>query len=312
MTPNPADAYALRRSAIRARDPRRRKVPVIPPPDQPIRLVIDTDARNEIDDLYAIALALLCPDRLRIQGFIAANYDNDFPGAGPASVEASADAIELLLRHAGMAGRYPIKLGSPPLQYQFEPTESEGVDFIIEQAMQASPQDPLWVLGLGAATNLASAYLKEPAIADRIVAFWHFRTEWPRRCWNFNVWGDVRAVRLIFHSDIPFVLFDTGTHLTCPMEQTARWAEWSPLGRFLHEFRFENPLFQEPTKGFFDLGDTAALVDPSLAAWETVPCPEVAWDLVYEHRNNRGQILRCKAIDRDRTFALLEAKLKGG
>ena len=112
------DAYAARRAAVQQRNPAQRKVPVIPPKDQKLRVIIDTDARNEIDDLWAIALAVRCPDRFQIEGFVAANYDNRNHGAGPASVETSARAIATVLEKAGMAGRFPIKHGSPPLRYQ--------------------------------------------------------------------------------------------------------------------------------------------------------------------------------------------------
>ncbi len=305
------DDYSAQRSAVQARDARKRRVPVIPPATQRMRVIIDTDARNEIDDVWAIALAIRSPNRFQIEGFVAANNDNSNPGGGPDSIATSAQMIETILEKAGQAGRYPVLRGSPPLRYQFEPSESEGVDFIIERAMASTPEDPLWVIGLGASTDIASAYLKEPRIADRINVFWHFRTQWPERCWNFNVYGDTRAARIVFHSDLPFVLFDTGTHLTCPMEQSASWTDLSPLGRFLHEFRFESPGFQQPTKGFYDLGDIAALVDPSLATWEVVDCPEVNWDLAYQFKGTKGKILRCLDIDRDGTFALLESRLKG-
>jgi len=52
------------------------------------------------------------------------------------------------------------------MRYRYEQSESEGVDFIIEKAMQASKEDPLWVIGLGAATDIASAILKEPRIME--------------------------------------------------------------------------------------------------------------------------------------------------
>src|SRR5262249_22100949 len=158
------------------------------------------------------------------------------------------------------------KHGSAPLRYQYEPSPSEGVDFIVEKAMASKPENSLWIVGLGASTDLASAYLKEPRIADRVVVFWHGRTRWPKQCWNFNVIGDVRAARLLFHSDLSFVLFDTGTDLVCPMEQSQRWVQFSSLGKFLHEFRYEQPSYQSPAKGFYDLGDIAALVEPDLAS----------------------------------------------
>jgi purine nucleosidase len=305
------DDYAQHRAEMRQRDSRNRVVPVVPPAYERLRVIIDSDTGNEIDDIWAIALALRCPQRFQIEGFIAANYDNDSPSAGPNSIETSAHLIGEILDRAGMRGKIPIKRGSPPMQYSYEPSESEGVDFIIKTAMASPPDDPLWVIGLGASTDIASAYLKEPRIAEHVVVFWHFRTEWPKRCWNFNVIGDVRAARGVFHSDLSFVLFDTGTNLTCPMEQSARWADFNPLAKYVHEFRHRNKAFESPTKGFFDLGDIAALVDPSLAQWVVVDCPEVNWDLAYQFKGTKGKILRCGKIDRDKTFALFESKLKG-
>jgi len=306
----PANSYRQRREQILQRDPQARKVPTIPPKDKQLRVIIDSDAKNEIDDIWAIALALLAPERFKIEGFVAANFDNTRPEAGPDSIEASRQVIETILQKAGMAGRYPVLRGAPPLRYQYEPSESEGVDFIIEKAMASSPEDPLWVVGLGASTDIASAYLKEPRIAERVIVFWHFRTRWPDKCWNFNVIGDVRAARIVFHSDLSFVLFDTGTHLTCPMSESQQFAAGGALGQYLHQYRFESAWYQNPSKGFYDLGDIAALLDPNLASWETVQCPDVDWDLAYKFNGTKGSILRCYDINRDRTFELFRRKLQ--
>jgi purine nucleosidase len=305
-----AGGYRQRRERILQRDLKARKVPAIPPQGQQIRVIIDSDAKNEIDDTWAIALALLAPERFKIEGFVAANFDNSRPEGGPDSVEASRREIETILQKAGLAGRYPVLRGAPPLRYQYEPSESEGVDFIIDKAMASTPEDPLWVVGLGASTDIASAYLKEPRIAERIVVFWHFRTRWPEKCWNFNVIGDVRAARLVFHSDLAFVLFDTGTHLTCPMSESQQFESCGELGRYLHQYRYESSWYQDPKKGFYDLGDIAALVDPSLASWEVAKCPDVDWDLAYKFNGTKGSILRCYDIHRDRTFELFHRKLQ--
>ena len=68
--------------------------------------------------------------------------------------------------------------------------------------------------------------------------------------------------------------------------------------------------FQQPDKGFFDLGDIAALLDPDIAEWVVELCPEVGPDLAYEFGKPLGKILRCRDIDRDKTFALLYDRLK--
>jgi purine nucleosidase len=283
-----------------------RTVPVIPPKEKQIRVIIDTDAKNEIDDQWAIALAILSPERFKIEGFVAAPYLH----GGLKGVEKSAKEIKLVLDKAGMSGKWPVKRGSHPLQYPNTPSESEGVDFIIRKAMESTPDDPLWVIGLGAATNIASAYLKEPRIADRVVVFWHFRTKWPDKCWNFNVFGDIHAARTVFHSNLPFVLFDTGTHLDCPMSESEKSVRpHGELGRYLHDYRLTSKYFMGEKKGFFDLGDIAGLLDPEIASWEEVACPEVDWDLTYRFKGTRGRILRCFDIDRDKTFKLLYTKL---
>lgn len=290
-------------------DTSHRAAPVIPPKGQPMRVLIDSDAKNEIDDQYAIALAILSPERFVIEGFVGANYDNAHGGTD--GVARSVAEIELVLEKAGMAGRWPVVAGAHPMRYQFEPSEAEGVELIIDRAMAGSPENPLWVVGLGAATDMASAFLKEPRIADRVVAFWHFRSRWPEKCYNFNVIGDVRAARIMFHSPLPFVLFDTGTYLRLPMEESAReLAPYGALGEYLHSYRHASPYFSSPTKGFFDLGDIAALLDPDLACWEETECPEVGWDLDYDFDRPKGHILRCYHVDRDRTFALLYERIQ--
>jgi inosine-uridine nucleoside N-ribohydrolase len=302
--------YKQKRDSILRRDPKLRKVPKIPPKGERIRVIIDTDARNEIDDVWAIALAILSQERFKIEGFVAANFDNSRPETGTDSIEASYKEIKIILEKAGLAGKWPVLRGSHPMRYKYEPSESEGVDFIIKKAMESTPDDPLWIVGLGAATDIASAYLKEPRITERIIVFWHFRTRWPEKCWNFNVIGDVRAARIVFHSDMSFVLFDTGTHLYCPMKESEKFLSCGALGKYLHEYRYKSSYYQRPNKGFFDLGDIAALVDPSLASWEVTKCPDVDWDLAYKFKGTKGKILRCYDIDRDLTYKLFHQKLK--
>jgi purine nucleosidase len=285
-----------------------RVVPQLPPPGERLRVVIDTDAACEIDDLYAIALALAAQDRFKIEGFVAAHFGD---AGGPDGIGKSVTAINTLVDKAGMAGRFPVKRGAPPFQYSTVPVDSEGVDFLIERALAADEKAPLWIISLGACTDVASAWLKRPEIAQKVVVFWHGRTQfWPEKCWNFNVYNDLKAVRILFTSDLALILFDTGTHLVCSMsESEKRLKPCGELGKYLHEFRLRNAGFQSPTKGFFDLGDTAALMDPKLTQWEVVSAPNVNWDMLYQPGKGRGRILRVHEIDRDGTFELLYRKM---
>ena len=80
--------YRKLRSELVAADFNARQAPVIPPKDKRIRVIIDSDTRNEIDDIWAIALAILSPERFQIEGFVAANFDNQ--RGGPDGIEQSA------------------------------------------------------------------------------------------------------------------------------------------------------------------------------------------------------------------------------
>lgn len=49
---------------------------LLEPPTGPVRLIIDTDAYNEIDDQFTIAWALLSQDQLKIEGMLAEPYSH--------------------------------------------------------------------------------------------------------------------------------------------------------------------------------------------------------------------------------------------
>jgi purine nucleosidase len=281
-----------------------RLVPEVPPAEQQLRAIIDTDAANEIDDLYAIALAVASPGRLSIEGFVATHFAQK---AGPESIAQSYRAIREVLNAAGVDGKYPVKLGGNPMAYRSVPSESEGVDFIIERAHHGDAAHPLWVIGLGAATNLASALVKDPTIAPKVRYVFHARSPetWPTRSVQFNVYGDINAARVLLASRVPLVWFDTGANLTAPMAETATRLGGTALGRFLHEYRKRNPYFAREDKGFFDLGDIAWLISPGLGTSETVAAPAMNGFMYFEADARHGAMLRVSMIDRARTWELL-------
>jgi inosine-uridine nucleoside N-ribohydrolase len=278
------------------------------PPAGPLRIIIDADAANEVDDQYALALALGSPERLRLEGIVAAHFGD---AGGAAGIEKSYAEIQRVLEMAGVAGKIPVKRGADPLLYRDAPPRAEGVDFIIERARAGTPEHPLWLVLLGPATDAAAALLRAPDIADRLVVFWHGRTQWPVRCWNFNAYNDIKAARLLFELPCRFVLFDTGTYLRISAGETARrYLPLGPLGQYLHEIRRRSPHYLSANKGFFDLGDIAALVDPGCVRWEKTAAPAVEPDLRYNFGRNFGEIFRIYHVESERAFLLLEHALQ--
>ncbi len=286
-----------------------RLVPELPPPGQRLRLLIDSDAANEIDDLYAISLALASPERFEIEGFVATHFAASAVGAkGPESTERSCEAIVELLEKAGCPGRYTVARGGHPMQYFGWPSQSEGVDFIISRAHAGSAENPLWVVALGAATNVASAICKDPTICDKIRLVFHSRSAetWPERSVQYNVKGDVTAARTLLESNVPLVWFDTGTKLCRSFEQTARTvATTGRLGLYLHEFRRRKEYYMSPSKGFFDMADIAWMLQSDLCQDEVVPAPTMDHYMFFDHNRTHGRMRRVFEIQVEPTWDLL-------
>lgn len=174
-------------------------------PDGPVDMVLDTDAYNEIDDQFAIAYALRA-EKLTVRALYAAPFWNS-RSEGPADgMRKSYDEIQKLL--SLMGEKRSVRKGSERyLCDEKTPVGSEAAADLAERAMQYSPEKPLYVVAIGAITNIASALLMRPEIADRIVIVWlgghalHF-------CDNqeFNIRQDVAAARVVFGSGAPLVM----------------------------------------------------------------------------------------------------------
>ena len=171
-----------------------------------VDLVLDTDAYNEIDDQYAIAYAIRATDRLNLLALYAAPFFNANSASAEDGMEKSYDEILNLLKLTGT--EYPVHRGSPVyLPDEKTPVDSPAARDLVERAKAYSPEKPLYVVAIGAITNVASALLMEPAIADNIVVVWlgGHALEWPENA-EFNIKQDVAAARVVFGSGAPLVM----------------------------------------------------------------------------------------------------------
>ena len=130
---------------------------------RPRRILLDSDAKNEIDDQHAILRAFIAPE-LTIEGLTAAGY------AGQAeSAQRSYDEEVKLLDLMGLTGKVPVAMGSSlGLKDKKTPDETDAAKLIIQRAL-AEFEGLLYVIAIGQATNLASALLMEPRIKDRVI-----------------------------------------------------------------------------------------------------------------------------------------------
>ena len=163
-----------------------------------IRVIIDTDAACEADDQYAIVHALLTP-KFIIKGIIGEQFFNH---GGIHSVDRSVAEIKRVLEIMNITD-IPVLSGyEKPLENDRAIPYSEGAEFIISEAKKQSDL-PLFVLCQGAATNMAIALRKNPAIADRLTCIWIGGGDYPTGCWEFNLCNDFNAANTLFSSAVP-------------------------------------------------------------------------------------------------------------
>ena len=175
-------------------------------PQHTVDVVIDTDAYNEIDDQFAISYALRSPERLNVQALYAAPFLNHRSTSPEDGMVKSEKEIHKLLTLLGEERE--VYAGSRTyLPDENTPVISPAAEDLSRRAMAYSPEKPLYVVALGAITNVASALLLNPAIADRIVVVWlgGHALEWPDNR-EFNIHQDVAAARVVFASGAPLVM----------------------------------------------------------------------------------------------------------
>lgn len=171
-----------------------------------IDMVLDTDAYNEIDDQYAISYSLRAPEKLNVKAYYAAPFYNE-KSSGPADgMERSYREIGRLLQIAGEAR--PVLRGADRyLPDEKTPVVSDAARHLAELAAQYTPEKPLYTAAIGAITNVASALLLQPEIADRIVVVWlGTNALWWHDNREFNCMQDVAAARVVLGSGAPIVI----------------------------------------------------------------------------------------------------------
>src|SRR4029450_12090261 len=100
-------------------------------PNSRRRVIIDTDARNEADDQFAIVHALLSPS-LQVHGLIAAHFGTS---RSDRSMEESREEIDLLLDLVGFPEGVTVANGAPtPIADEQTPRDSEGAQLIIAES----------------------------------------------------------------------------------------------------------------------------------------------------------------------------------
>lgn len=271
-----------------------------------LRVIVDNDFAGDPDDLYQLVHHWLSPS-VDVRGVVCSHLrvDDPFYPGGDSADEARRIVEDLAqVMRLDVCGRL-FTGANRALTSRCEPRDSEAARFIVAEAMRGEPDlPPLFVVCGGGLTDLASAYLMEPRIAERLTVVWIGGPEHdglgylPPTVENpeYNLRIDPIAGQVLFNdSAMPLWLVPRNMYRQClvsDVELRHRVAGKGPLGKLLYD------AIEKVREGVGELGggygETYALgdsplvlltalqsyfqPDPSSSDYETRPCPLLGED----------------------------------
>ena len=286
------------------------------PPSGKIKMVLDTDTYNEVDDQFALAYAFLSKEKIDLQAVYAAPFKNSRATTPSEGMEKSYEEILRLLKMLGKSpDNFAFRGSDSYLQDISKPVESDAVNDLIEKAMACTPNDPLYVVPVGAITNIASAILTEPEIIKNMVVVWLGGNglHWPHQK-EFNLAQDVLAAQVVLNSGVPFVIMPTRPvishfHTTLP-ELKHYLKDKNELSDYLYEIVAEYSGGKEAwSKVIWDVTAVAWLINPEWLPTNLVHAPILTDQVTYSVDYSRHFIRMATSVNRDAIYRDLFEKL---
>ncbi|MDL2301747.1 nucleoside hydrolase [Lachnospiraceae bacterium OttesenSCG-928-D06] len=178
-------------------------------PKGKVDVILDSDMFNEVDDQFALAYLLQSTERMNLKAICAApflNHHSNSPLDGmEKSYEETFRILKMLKREE--YNNYVYKGAGAFLQDEKTPIPSDAVNAMVELSKSYSPENPLYIIGIAAATNIASALLLCEEMKERVFVIWlgGMGFDWHDNK-SFNAGQDVAAARVLLESGVPMVL----------------------------------------------------------------------------------------------------------
>lgn len=293
------------------------RLALLEPPQGRVRVVLDTDTFNEIDDQFAIVQMLLSEDRFDVEAIYAAPFFNKRATSPGHGMELSYEEILRLLSRLGRSPDGLVHRGvteyvGPEKQARSAPA----VDHMIERARAGSPENPLYIIAIGAISNVASALLKAPDIIDRTVVVWlgGHALEWPHSV-EFNLKQDVGGAQVLFDCGVPLVLVPckgVTSHLHSSVPEIERHVEpHGEIGAFLAmRFKEYSDNHIGWSKEIWDMAPVAWLLNPDWCPSVITSSPVLTDQMTWSIDRARHPIRYVTYVDRDPIMRDFIAKLE--
>ena len=285
-----------------------------------VDVVLDTDAYNEIDDQYAIAYLLLLKNQFNTLGFTAAPFFNSLSESPEDGMNKSYDEILHLL---DLMERPDLKSkvyrGSTRyLPDEQTPVESDAARYLVEEARRHSPDFPLYIIAIGAITNVASAILmdREAMVNNTVITWLGGHAFHYSHTGEFNMRQDMPAARVLFDSEVYLNLIPCNgvtSELRTTEPELRHWLKGqNALADYLYEHSVEvaakHPTGEAWSRVIWDVAAVAALRDHGTGRFvkcRMEPTPRLRDDFLYEMCADRHPLRYAFRIERDAIFSEL-------
>lgn len=278
------------------------------------RIILDNDFGGDPDGLFQLAHHLLSPS-MEVVGIIGSHHHKQGFYGYPGSAAYSTKMVHDLLSQMKLPRKTPVFKGAE--EYITDSgggVRSEGVDFIVQEALRTDSELPLYLACGAGLTDVASAYLSEPGIAKRLRLLWIGGPEYKGHASpppggspiEYNLSIDRKACQIIFNqSEIPLWQIPRNTYrqaLVSYGELKARMGKKSSVTRFLLG-RLQDLMLQAGGSlgEAYVLGDSPLVlltalqssweVDPSSCRYVEMKAPLITDDGVYQDNPN-GRLIR--------------------
>lgn len=279
------------------------------------KIILDTDAYNEIDDQYAIAYSMLSKDKVELLSINAAPFLNSRSTSAADGMEKSYNEIFNIRGLVDKKSTVPVYRGSMEFMKDKNiPVESDACDNIVRTVSES--EDFIYVVAIGAITNVASAIVKCPDICKKMCVVWlgGHALHYPDTK-EFNLKQDVRSAQIVFDSGVPLLVVPcngvcTEFRTTVPeLEYYLRGK--NELCNYLVDITaaYNRHGVSAWSKVVWDVTAVAALVLPSSLDMVVMPRPYLTDDCRYAVDNSRPHFIYVRNINRDKLYADLFSKL---
>ncbi len=286
-------------------------------PSGRLRMVLDTDTYNEVDDQFALAYALHAPERLQVEAIYAAPFHNNRSASPADGMEQSYEEILRLLEKMGRTESETVLKGAAGYLDMARPVATAATQDLITRALNSPEGEPLYVVAIAAITNIATAILLEPRIIEKIVVIWlgGHALHWAHTR-EFNLQQDVAAAQVVLDCDVPMVLIPCGgvtTHLQTTIVELERYlsgknALCDYLVGIVKDYA-GNPYAW--SKVIWDVATIAYLINPDWVPTHLVHSPILTDNITWSVNAERHLIRYAHYLHRDPIFRDLFRRLSG-